>query len=49
MGHAYGDAWVSIDTVAMTIAGPREKVVQLRALLDEWPGDRREAPVKEVR
>ena len=39
----------SIDTVAMTIAVPREKVVQLRALLDEWPGDRREAPVKEVR
>ena len=39
----------SINTVAMTIAVPYEKVVQLRALLDEWPGDRREAPVKEVR
>ena len=39
----------SIDTVAMTIAVPREKVVQLRGLLDEWPGDCREAPVKEVR
>ena len=49
MGHAYRDAWVVDDTVAMTIAVPREKVVQLRALLDEWPGDRREAPVKEVR
>lgn len=33
----------------MTIAVPQEKVVQLRALLEEWPGDRREAPVKEVR
>ena len=49
MGHAYRDAWVVDDTVAMTIAVPREKVVQLRALLDEWPGDRREAPVKEIR
>ena len=39
----------SIDIVVMTIAVPYEKVVQLRALLDEWPGDRREAPVKEVR
>ena len=49
MGHAYRDAWVVDDTVAMTIAVPREKAVQLRALLDEWPGDRREAPVKETR
>lgn len=39
----------SIDTVAMTTSVPQEKVVQLRALLDEWPVDRREAPVKAVR
>ena len=49
MGHAYRDAWVVDDTVAMTIAVPREKVVQLRALLDERPGDRREALVKKIR
>ena len=35
----------STDNVAMTIAVPREKVMHLQALLDEWPGDRREAPV----
>ena len=38
-----------IDTVAMTIAVPQEKIMRLRALLDEWPGSRREASVKEVR
>lgn len=39
----------SIDTVAMTISVPQEKVVHLRALLDEWPADRRVAPIKEAR
>ena len=39
----------SIDTVAMTIAVPHEKVVQLHVLLEGWPSDRREASVKEVR
>ena len=39
----------SIDTVAMTISVPQDKVVQLRLLLDMWPGTRRVAPVKEVR
>lgn len=39
----------SIDTVAMTISVPHEKVVQLRVMLAEWPVDRRVANVKEVR
>jgi len=39
----------SIDTIAMTIAVPHEKIVQLRALLEEWACSRREASVKEVR
>lgn len=37
------------DTIAMSMSVPQEKVAQLRAMLEEWPGDRREAPVKEVR
>ena len=38
-----------IDTVAMTISVTQERVVQLRALLAQWPAERRAAPVKEVR
>lgn len=38
-----------IDTVAMTIAVTQEKIVQLRALLAQWPTCRKVASVKEVR
>ena len=40
--------WV-IDTIAMTISVPQEKVAQLRVLLAQWLADRKVAPVKEVR
>ena len=39
----------TIDTVSMTISVTQEKVATLRALLAEWPTDRRVATVKEVR
>lgn len=39
----------SIDTIAMTISVPQDKVVQLRSLLQQWPADRPVATVKEVR
>ena len=39
----------TLDTVSMTISVTQEKVAQLRALLVEWPADRRVATDKEVR
>ena len=39
----------TIDTVSVTIPVTQEKVAQLRALLAEWPTDRRVATFKEVR
>ena len=39
----------TIDTISMTISVTQEKVAQLRALVAEWPTDRRVATVKEVR
>ena len=39
----------NIDTISMTISVTQEKVAQLRALVAEWPTDRRVATVKEVR
>ena len=39
----------TFDTVSMTISVTQEKVAQLRALLAEWPTDRRVATIKEVR
>lgn len=39
----------TIDTKAMTISVPQEKIAKLRALLQEWPSDRERASVKEVR
>jgi len=37
-----------IDTKAMTVAVPHEKIVRLRKMLELWPADRRTASVKEV-
>ena len=39
----------TIDTTSMMISVTQEKVAQLRALVAEWPTDRRVATVKEVR
>ena len=39
----------TIDTKAMTISVPQEKVAKLRELLRAWPADRKTASVKEVR
>lgn len=39
----------SIETAAMTISVPQEKMVQVRDVLAKWPVDRRVAPVKLVR
>ncbi len=41
-------AWM-IDTVAMTISVPPRKIADLRGILDQWPVERKEAPVEEVR
>lgn len=39
----------SIDTMSMTIAVPQEKISRLRVMLDQWPGERTTASVKDVR
>ena len=39
----------TIDMISMTFSVTQEKVAQLRALVAEWPTDRRVATVKEVR
>lgn len=39
--------WV-IDTQAMTISVPQDKIAKLRGLLQEWPVDRKTASVKDI-